>query len=382
MPLSAIIFAVSAEAQARIQRRCVNLGDIKVYPSSDCRLSAPDMIRLINSYSPELALIEFYDRDDALKTEEILRASHPNLAIVGFANNWHYETLIKTPGRYLQILPATIALEEMRAAIVDAVTLAKTPGPDNVIVFLPAKAGSGASTIALNVTGALANKCAKNTILIEADLHSGPAGMYLDLKPTQSVVDALEQSHRLDSCWNDLITPVENFAVLPASNIRGIIPQPSAWEYRRLVMYARHHYEFVVFDLPEVVNQATEVVVTSAKAVYVVCTPEVPSLKLARKRCAGLIDRGVPEDRVKIILNRYSQKGPEPAAIEDILGYPIGRLIPNDYKSLWEANLNRRLVDGRTVVGKAIESFAWSLTGKQVEPVKSGRKFFDLFTTT
>ena len=382
MSLSAIIFAVSAEAHARIQRRCMNLGDVKVYPSSDCRLSAPDMIRLINCYSPELALIEFYDRDDVLKTEEIIRASHPNLAIVGFADNWRHETLIKTPGRHVQILPATVGLDAMRSAIVDAVNLAKTPGPDNVIVFLPAKAGSGASTIALNVTGALANKCAKNTILIEADLHSGPAGMYLDLKPTRSVVDALEQSHRLDNCWDDLITPAGSFAVLPASSIRGTIPQPSAWEYRRLVTHTRHHYEFVIFDLPEVVNQATAVVVTGAKVVYVVCTPEVPSLKLARKRCAGLIDRGVPEDRLKIILNRYSKDGPEPAAIEEILGYPISHLIPNDYKSLWEANLNRRLVDGKTVVGKAIESFAWSLTGKQVEPVKSGRKFFDLFTTT
>jgi len=196
MPLSAMIFAISAEAQGRIQRRCVNLGEVKVYPSPERRPSAADMIRLINSYSPELALIEFYDRDDALKTQEIIRASCPNLAIVGFADNWHYETLIKTPGCFLRIIPATIPLEEMRDALLGAVIAAKTPGPDNVIVFLPAKAGSGASTIALNVTGALANKCAKSTILIEADLHSGPAGMYLDLGTTHSVVDALQQSHR------------------------------------------------------------------------------------------------------------------------------------------------------------------------------------------
>jgi pilus assembly protein CpaE len=233
--------------------------------------------------------------------------------------------------------------------------------------------------VALNVTGALASKCGKSTILIEADLHSGPAAMYLNLNPERSVVDALAQSHGLDAVWNDLITPVDNFAILAAPKNYAPVSQPSSWAYRKLLSYVRSRYEFVVFDLPEIVNDATGAIVTSAKAVYVVCTPEVPSLILARKRCAGLLARGVAEDRLQIILNRHSKDGPDTSAIAEILGYPIVHVIPNDYKSLWTANLKRRLVDDKSIAGRAFESFAWSLTGRPMEEPKPARKLFGIF---
>jgi pilus assembly protein CpaE len=252
----------------------------------------------------------------------------------------------------------------------------QNPGPNNVLVFLPSKAGSGASTVALNVCGALANKCGRSTILIEADLHSGPAGMYLNLNPRHSVVDALRESHQLESCWKDLITPVQNFAILPAFTSQGQVTQASPWAYRRLLTFTRLRYEHVIFDLPEVVNHATEAIVSSAKTVFVVCTPEVPSLMLARKRCAALIGRGVPEDRLKIVLNRYSKAGPQPSAVADILGHPIAQLIPNDYKSLWEANLRRSLVADKSAAGRAYEAFARVLSGARESTNRPGWKLF------
>jgi Flp pilus assembly CpaE family ATPase len=374
MLLNTMMFASGAESQSRMQRRCVTSGDFNLFPSPDYRPSAADMARMINAYSPELAIIEFLDRDDALKVGEVLHASCPNVAILGFADHWQHESLINTSRGYVRVIPANIGVEALKQAVKDVVNSLKVQAPGNIIAFLPAKAGSGASTVALNVTGALANKCIKSTILIEADLHSGPAGMYLNLNPTHSVVDALQESHQLESRWNDLITPVGNFAILPACNIRGPVPMATTWAYRRLLTFTRQRYEYVIFDLPEVVNQATEAIVTSARTVYVVCTPEVPSLILARKRSAGLIERGVPEDRLQIVLNRYSKDGPAPAEIEEVLGYPVGQVIPNDYKSLWEANLQRRLVSDKSVVGRAFEEFAWSLTGRPA--IKSGKKMF------
>ena len=378
MMLTAMIFASNAGALNRIQRRCVSMGDLNVFRSPEYRPSPPDMVRMINSYGPELALIEFYDPDDARKVEEVVHASCPNLAIVGFADNWRHESLVRTTGGYLRVVSANLEQQAFEQAILGAVTAAKTPGPENVIVFMPAKAGSGASTVALNVAGALANKCARSTILIEADLHSGPAGMYLNLDPKHSIIDALMESDKLDDRWIDLITPVGAFSILPACNIREPVPETSPWAYRRLIAYTRPRYEFVIFDLPEVVDHATEAIVTSARTVYVVCTPEVPSLKLARKRCAGLIDRGVPEDRVQVVLNRSTKDGPDSAAIAEILGYRIAQVIPNDYRSLWDANLHRRLVDDKSIVGRAFESFAWSLTGRP-EFAKPGKRLFGLF---
>ena len=379
MMLTAMIFAANGDLSSRIQRRCINSGDFNLFHTPDYRPSAPDMVRLINSYNPELVFVEFHDREEAFRFESTIHSSCPNVAILGFADNWETERIIKTSGRYLAVIPTVIAPEDFERQVEGAMNAVQNPGPDNVIVFIPSKAGSGASTVALNVSGALANKCGKSTILIEADLHSGPAGMYLNLDPKHTVVEALEESHHLEGCWNDLITPVQNFAILPAYHTKSSVPQACPWAYRRLLRFTRFRYEHVIFDLPEVVNHATEAIVSSAKTVYVVCTPEVPSLMLARKRCAGLIDRGVPEDRLKIVLNRHSKNGPDPSAIAGILGYPIAQTIPNDYKSLWEANLKRRLVADKTLAGRAYEAFAWTLAGP-ADGTKPGRKPVGLFS--
>ena len=44
----------------------------------------------------------------------------------------------------------------------------------------------------------------------------------------------------------------------------------SSWDYRRVIGFATKRYGFVIADLPEVVNDATEAVVGEAKHVFVV----------------------------------------------------------------------------------------------------------------
>ena len=378
MLLRAMIFASTSDVYYRIQRRCVACGDIDLFRSPEYRPSAADMLRQVNSWAPELALIEFFDRDDLLKIEEMLHASRPSLAIVGFSDNWQHETTVSVSGGQVAVLSTNASAEAFKDAVMAALSEASSPGPNNVIVFLPAKAGSGASTVALNVTGALGERCGKSAILIEADIHSGPAGMYLNVNPARSVIDALTQSNDLERIWHELVTPAGGFDLLPACSMQGSAYLPSAWEYRRVVNFARRKYDFVVFDLPEVVNQATEAVVTAARTVYVVCTPEVPSLMLARKRAAGLVDRGVSEDCVQVVLNRSMKDGPGAAEVAEVLGYPIAQTLPNDYRSLWDANTRRRLVDPASTVGRAFEGFANNLIGRPMAE-KAGRRLFGLF---
>jgi len=71
-----------------------------------------------------------------------------------------------------------------------------------------------------------------------------------------------------------------------------------------LLAFARSRYDLIICDLPEVVNEATDVVVRAARAVLVVTTPSVPSLFLAARRRHDLERRGVGASSVKYILNR------------------------------------------------------------------------------
>ena len=325
MMLTAMIFANPGDMPSRIQRRCINAGDFNLFRSPDYRPSPSEMVRIINSFGPELVFVELHDREEAIKVESAVHLSCPTVAILGFSEDWEGERVVKTADGYLVVIPTSISPEDFARQVEIAMHAVQNPGPDNVTVFIPSKAGSGASTVALNVCGALANKCGKSAILIEADLHSGPAGMYLNINPRHSVTDALLESHQLESAWNDLVTRAENFALLPAFRTMGPVPQACPWAYRRLLRFTRNRYDHVICDLPEVVNHATEALVLSARTVYVVCTPEVPSLMLARKRCAGLTERGVPRDRLKIVLNRHSKDGPDPRWSPRFWGIPSRR---------------------------------------------------------
>ena len=76
------------------------------------------------------------------------------------------------------------------------------------------------------------------------------------------------------------------------------------WSYQRLLSFVRGRYDVIIADLPEVVNNATEVIARAAQAVFVVTTPSSPSLYLAARRRYDLEARGVSASKVKYIVNR------------------------------------------------------------------------------
>jgi pilus assembly protein CpaE len=68
-----------------------------------------------------------------------------------------------------------------------------------LLVFIGAKGGSGATTIATNFSVSLAQESGKKTVLIDLGLPLGDAALGLGLHAKYSTVNALESSHRMDS---------------------------------------------------------------------------------------------------------------------------------------------------------------------------------------
>ena len=137
--LTAMIFASNGEPFWRIQRRCINSGEVNLFRSPDYRPMVADMVQLINSYHPELAIIEFPDREDALQVESTIRSSCPNVAILGFSDAWETERVMKATGGYLRVIPSAIAPQDFTLYVGEAMDTVSKARPDNVIVFLPAR---------------------------------------------------------------------------------------------------------------------------------------------------------------------------------------------------------------------------------------------------
>jgi Mrp family chromosome partitioning ATPase len=82
--------------------------------------------------------------------------------------------------------------------------------PGKVLGFLSVKGGCGASTIACHLAaelGRLSAQRGERCLLADLDLQSGIVGFLMKVKSPYSVLDAVQNLHRLDvSYWNALVS--------------------------------------------------------------------------------------------------------------------------------------------------------------------------------
>jgi pilus assembly protein CpaE len=150
-------------------------------------------------------------------------------------------------------------------------------------------------------------------------------------------------------------------------------PLPSWAGYYKLLRFLQGQYDFLFFDLPEVVNEATAEVVKSARAIFIVCTPEVPSLKLASQRYSELEACEVPSGNIHMILNRWERGHLSIQDVEKTLGRPVFGTLPNDYASVRASILESRLVSQDSGFAEACRTLARKLSGlPEAPPPRSG----------
>jgi pilus assembly protein CpaE len=233
----------------------------------------------------------------------------------------------------------------------------------NIVALLPAKAGGGCSTVALHVAAALADTHAKKVLLIESDRRSGILSIMLNLQNRSGLSEALQQAGEMTPVeWQQHSVWVSGIHLLPANPARrGVAP---TWaEYYQLLRFTQKPYDYVFVDLPEVVNEATAEVVKSARSICIVCTPEVPSLKMAAQRIAELEACQIPADRIHVVLNRWERGGLSIEDVEGVLDRPVFATLPNDYKQVKNAILESRLVTPDSRFAKSCKTLAQKLSG-------------------
>jgi pilus assembly protein CpaE len=328
--------------------------DLEYYPADY------ELRRLLNGYDPDLLLVELSRR--ATPLIEAVRSLSPRVGIIALGPRAiELGTEIKP-----QTVIAPFTLEAFEQAVRAAVHDAGSKPDPNLIAFLPSKAGSGATTVALNVAGAVGNQLGLKTLTIEADLHSGIISTLLNAKPKFHVRSALQSAATLDQhLWDKHVTAAQGVDFLLTEKSKKE-PVPTWANYHQLLTFTLARYGLVIVDLPEIVNDATHEAVLRAKTTYIVCTPELPSLTLARQRCEELSLRGIPRGRIQIVLNRFQSDSMKPPEVEKLVGYPIAAILENDYRAVNRATLAGDFIDPKTKLGRSLVSFATQLAGVEV----------------
>jgi len=347
--LRTIILGLDQELAEELYAVSTRCADFAVYATHNELPPFDRLLRIINHTNPNVVLVEIDKNSESLVTIRDIRETSPNVAILGFA---HEPVDDASPARELcEVITRPFQPRQVQDAIVCAIEANTAHAGNNIFSFLPAKGGNGATLTAMNCAAALAHYWKRKVLVVEADLHSGYMSIALKAEPKQTVVEALRESEALtERGWKHFVHPANGVDWLLTARGKNT-PLIAPWEYQRLLTFAAPLYDTVIVDLPEVVNDATETVVRRAARVFVVSTPEAPSLFLARRRLHDLKSRRVEEDHRTIVLNRFTAGDRSVSQYEEILGHPVAIVVSNDYEEVqrtWDSGfVNRNSQLGR-----------------------------------
>ena len=120
----------------------------------------------------------------------------------------------------------------------------------DLFAFVPAKPGSGATTVATHAAGMSSEMAEDPTLLLDFDIRLGVTTFLLKAEGTRTIVDALQQADRLDQdVWSGLVSQIGNLHLLGsgAADFSHVF-QPE--QFRTLLDYAVRQYSTIAVDLP------------------------------------------------------------------------------------------------------------------------------------
>lgn len=375
--LNAVLFIADPNMAALLRNMAGKSNEFTIQSIVELTSAGYGVARMLGTTTPDVILVEMTDFARDVQLAAKIHDQCPEIPMVGLASRDLQTLLTRNPSSDLTsiaVWPFTVA--ELEEAISKAVHKMRGGIYENLIAFLPGKAGSGASTVVLQTARTVTQDLKRRVLVMEADLHSGLLSAMLQIEPKHSIREALaEASQTGNLTWRRFITSAGGVDFL-LTNTAVKEPVPSWTHYLQILRSATPKYDLVVVDLPEVVNPATAEVVRRARAIYVVSTPEFASLKLSKQRVHELENWGVDRGRIHVLLNRGHKSDIGPKDAEGILECPVAATFPNDYKAVQRAITEGSFVDARSELSDAYLGFSRMLFGMEVEKKKSSWGLF------
>jgi pilus assembly protein CpaE len=246
--------------------------------------------------------------------------------------------------------------------------------------FFSAKGGCGATTLITHVAAELGRQNQK-VLLADLDLDSGMVGFITKTKSVYSILDAVNNLHRLDiHYWKALVSNgIPGVEIVAAPLALASKQQIKDEQVRHVLGFARPHYDWTLVDLGRSLSHTAMAALEEIDEACLVTTLEVPALHQSKQIIQTLLDSGYGKHKIRLILNRAPKRlDITPAELEKMLGVPIFAMVPNDYPELYETYAEGRMLNRNSDLGKQIAKLAIKLAALEIEE-KSTKKRFALF---
>jgi pilus assembly protein CpaE len=205
------------------------------------------------------------------------------------------------------------------------------------LVFFGAKGGAGTTTIAVNSGVEIARLSKRSTLILDLKAGLGEVALFLGIRPRYSVLDAIDNLHRLDREFlrELVIKHKSGLEILAGSDHFDRPSGADAGAIEELFRLLARQYEYLVIDAGSQINSCTVTALYAADRMFLVANPDVPSVRNAQRLLERVRELGACGERVRLLLNRAAEPFPiPPKQIESALGHPIHHMFPSDYKTV------------------------------------------------
>jgi pilus assembly protein CpaE len=338
------------------------------------------------------------DASSGMATIERLRAAHPGVAIFAVANSAEPDLILQAMRAGAnEFFPWTgdgvaRSTEESfqgavrkTAARRDAVN-ASARQPCVTHVFLGAKGGAGTTTVAVNCAVELARVTKKPTAIVDLKPCLGEVALFLGVRPRFTVLDAIENLHRLDREFlRELMSRHKSGLDILAGSEQ--FDRPNAQDgvgVEELLRVLGKLYDYIVIDAGNLINACAVAALYAADTVFLVANPDVPSIRNAQRLVDRVRQLGAGSERIRVLLNRTTdQHLIAPKQIETALGYGIHHSFASDYRTVSTA-LNSGVpltLTNHSEISAQFGSFTRQLLGQDEAKPEPERKrtFLNLF---
>jgi pilus assembly protein CpaE len=335
-----------AAATLRIQLRATGLATIAVEVTEYCRSRTDWQTRRFVEVRPDVILINAEDVPSALTSIQVLHTAIPTAWILVCTSAADTDTIFKiVRAGARELIPMPLTQDGLTQALHrhieerDRERKNDSNANGKIYSVCSAKAGSGATTTAINIAAALSEMERARVALIDLDWPLGDAAAFLNIRPRFTVADALASAARLDSVLlESYMNKHDKLHVLAGLEDFGIVPSLDATAVSQLLEVVTQTYTHAVVDLPVCLpRDLLQITTGMSSAIVAVLTADLPSLRRT-ERLLRVFNGFDATDKVRLILNRV-RKSDEitDSDIEKAIRQPVTWKVSNDYRSCMEA---------------------------------------------
>lgn len=349
------------------------------------RATAAELVALLqpSAQRPDVVLVDTRVTRAVPPSMAALKRQHPAIGLIVVASESDPAMLLEAMrAGATEFLQAPITAAALEEAISRVCVHRHTPATaGQVFAFVGAKGGVGTTTTAVNVATALAKTAKRPTLLVDLHLAYGDAAVYLGAEPRFSLLDALENMHRLDAEFlKSLVVRSASGLELLASADREATAPIDLRRLHEVVQLAASQYAFTVLDVPRSDSTVLDRL-DHVDHIVVVVNQELATVRNASRMTAALRSR-YPNAKVMAVLNRIDARAEiSQRDVQQGVGSAIAHDVPSDYRlALTAMHKGRPLVlDNHNPLSASFTALARELAGiahEKADKAPGGLKAF------